>query len=169
MAYGPKPTPPHERFWKHVTPGDPDECWTWQGTCANGYGHLWGGEDYPTQWALAHRISWELRHGVPVPEGLKILHHCDNPTCVNPAHLYAGTQADNARDRAARGRGRETRQRGVANPNVKLTEDQVRAIIAALSEIPRRSQASIAAEFGVKQAQVSRIMHRKAWGHLWLD
>lgn len=133
---------------------------------ANGYGHIWAGTPTQRKVAKAHRISWEIHNG-PIPEGRNVLHHCDNPPCVNPNHLYIGSPADNARDRSGRGRGRENRQRGNANPNAKLTEAQVRQIMEALSVVPRRSQASIAEQFGIKQAQVSRIMHRQAWGHLW--
>lgn len=168
--YGPRPKPPEERFWKHVPSGAPDECWEWQGTRGpppNHYGTIYVSQN-PMRYKKAHRLSWEIHHG-PIPEGKNVLHHCDNPPCVNPAHLYTGTQADNARDRAARGRGRETRpeNRGEQSPVAKLTEVKVRAIIAALQEIPRRSQESIAQEFGVGQAHVSRIMHRRSWAHLW--
>jgi hypothetical protein len=100
---------------------------------------------------------------------MSVLHHCDNPPCVNPAHLYLGGYSENARDRSARRRGRENRpeNRGEQSPRAKLTEAQVRAIVVELQRLPRRSQASIAADFGIKQAQVSRIMRREAWAHLW--
>jgi hypothetical protein len=162
--YGPKPTSPQERFWKHVTPGTPDECWEWQGARTLGYGAIYDGErGWPVK---AHRVSWELHVG-PIPDGRNVLHRCDNPPCVNPHHLYLGSHADNARDRATRGRGRESRQLGEANRNAKLTEAQVREIIAELKKLPRRSQTSIAKDFGVGQAQVSRIMLRQSWTHLW--
>ncbi len=115
----------------------------------------------------AHRLSWEIANGRPVPLGLNVLHSCDNPPCVNPAHLRVGSRADNAQDRADRTRGKEHRQRGEGNDNAKLTEAQVRAILVELQRLPRRSQASIAADFGIKQAQVSRIMLRQSWAHLW--
>ena len=95
----------------------------------------------------ASRLSWEIAHGMPVPDGRKVLHHCDNPPCVYPAHLYVGTNANNARDRGERRRGREHWQQGEANLNAKLTKAQVREIIAALQVLPRRSQADIAREF----------------------
>lgn len=71
-------------------------CWTWNGpTNRGGYG-LWGQK-------LAHRVSWTLANG-PIPDGLFICHHCDNPPCVNPRHLYPGTASDNARDMVTRNR-----------------------------------------------------------------
>lgn len=134
-----------------------------------GYGFLHGGPLHHTgaRWVKAHRIAWEVEHGEPIPDGEFILHHCDNPPCCNPAHLYLGSKRDNARDRTGRGRGKENRQRGENNDNAKLSEADVRAIIVELQKIPRRSQATIAAQFGVQQQQVSRIMHRKSWAHLW--
>lgn len=67
----------------------------------------------------AHRVAWESAHG-PIPDGLLVLHKCDNPPCVNVEHLYLGTHADNARDRESRGRGRP--QGGAFNPNSKVSE-----------------------------------------------
>ncbi len=159
---------PSERFWPKVEKGPPDECWEWKGARhPSGYGFLWAGPLYPSneRFAKAHRLSWEIHAGASVPPGLCVLHHCDNPPCVNPAHLYVGTRAENARDRGLRGRGKE--QRGEASPVARLTEKDVRAIISALQDLPRRSQREIAEEFGIKQPQVSRIMLRKSWGHLW--
>lgn len=115
-------------------------------------------------WVRAHRLSFEMHKG-PVPAGLYVLHKCDNPACVNPAHLYAGTQATNVKDRAARQRGKEHRQNGESNDNAKLTEADVRKIIVLLEE--GKSQVSIAEQFGVKQAQISRIKMRITWRHLW--
>jgi len=82
-------------------------CWIWIGRLDNGgYGvmSIEGENKY------AHRISYELHNG-PIPPGLFVCHHCDTPACINPKHLYAGTQADNMRDMAARGRGRKGRSR----------------------------------------------------------
>jgi hypothetical protein len=86
------------RFWGYVVKGSDNECWEWIGyKRGNGYGgvSLLGKKEY------AHRVSWELAHG-PIQHGLFVLHKCDNPTCVNPAHLYLGTQADNIHDREER-------------------------------------------------------------------
>lgn len=85
-------------FWSKVA-HDPDGCWLWTAFCdANGYGKCnRNGEQ------LAHRVAYKLIHKV-IPDGLDILHRCDNPTCVRPAHLYAGTHQQNMRDRDVRGR-----------------------------------------------------------------
>lgn len=104
---------------------------------------------------VAHRIAYELTHG-PVPEGLHVLHSCDNRPCCNPAHLRVGTNAENVADRAARRRGREHRQAGEANRNVKLSDEAVAAVRAAVTA--GETQTAVALRFGVSQPQVSRIV-----------
>jgi hypothetical protein len=99
-----------ERFWAKVDVRGPDECWPWTGTCKPyGYGQL----IFAGKTLYAHRISWELHHG-PIPAGLCVCHHCDNPPCVNPSCLFLGTNADNARDMVAKGRG-FSRMRGITH------------------------------------------------------
>jgi hypothetical protein len=89
-----------ERFWARVSKGD--GCWEWQGSVgSHGYGQL--SSSPPNKRMLTtHRLSWELHHG-EVPDGLMVLHHCDNKQCVRPDHLYVGTHSDNLRDMWQRG------------------------------------------------------------------
>ena len=88
-----------ERFWAKVNrDGD---CWMWTGTLNHkGYGQFWFG----TKHHQSHRASWMMHRG-PIPDGMWVLHKCDTPSCVNPAHLYLGTHAENMADMVARGRG----------------------------------------------------------------
>lgn len=97
--------PLEERFWERVDKKGPNECWLWTAATAKGYGHI--SENYKR--LSAPRVSLRLS-GVHIPKGKCALHICDVPLCVNPAHLYVGTQADNMRDMYERKRGRNCRK-----------------------------------------------------------
>jgi hypothetical protein len=127
-------------------------CWEWTaykdkkgyGRCGSKHGEV-----------LAHRISHIVFNG-PIPSGLHVLHSCDNPSCVNPAHLRVGTNDDNVMDRHERNRWAS--MPGDKNPNAKLTWDEVRKIRA-----DNRSQSKIGDVFGVSQITVSLIKRGKIW------
>jgi len=158
-----KRRPIAERFWPKVDVRGPEECWEWQGTRegAEGYGILFKerqANGNPTT-LKAHRLSYELNIG-PIPDGLWVLHHCDNRPCVNPAHLYAGTARDNAIDRETRRRGRP--QDGGVNANAKLTAkqvDEIRSRYAAGGV----TQDELAKEYAVIQPHISRIVRGETW------
>jgi hypothetical protein len=95
--------------------------------------------------------------GRPVPADLCACHHCDNPACVRPSHLYVGTPKDNARDAANRG----LLRRGELHPYAKLTESQVREIRSAAGTLE-----TIATQFGISSSAVSLIRNRKTWAHV---
>ena len=83
------------RFWDKVDVREKDECWLWKGAQIEGYGHLvMAGHKKK----LAHRASWEIEYGFPMPHYLQACHHCDVKLCVNPRHIYAGTQSQNMKD-----------------------------------------------------------------------
>jgi len=139
--------PINPNFWSNVKVGSPDECWEWlRGKDGRGYGCLTVGGQRTT----AHRHAYELTHG-PITNGLHVCHTCDNPPCVNPAHLWLGTPADNIRDAAQKGR--------MAN---KLTDKDVRAIRAAYR--PGNGRA-LAKQYGVTGAMISVIVNDKTWLH----
>lgn len=145
---------PEERFWAKVDKSG--DCWEWTASRdRDGYGVF----SDKGQWR-AHRYSYMLEHG-EIPAGMCVMHACDNPPCVNPAHLRLGTNAENAAESAARRR----RPHGVGNPNAKLTEQQVLELRARYSE-GGVTQTKLAAEYGVSTALVSFIVTRKAWRHL---
>src|SRR6476659_8630141 len=106
----PKYPPAEERFWAKVEKGD--ECWIWTGcTDKDGYGRIRvdGSRSGPRTPIRVHRYSWELHNG-EIAEGLWVLHHCDNPSCVRPDHLYLGDAAQNNRDAMSRKRFPKQRQ-----------------------------------------------------------
>lgn len=158
---GPPRSTIKDRFWPKVDRRGPRECWLWTGAVTgNGYdyGYLGrtpaSGHGPAVPAVLAHRLSWEIHKGA-IPRGLCVLHTCDVPRCVNPAHLFVGTRIDNNEDRDAKGRG--YRRHGARNPNVKLTPRQVAEIRGRY--VPGViSQQTLADEYGVKQAQISRIV-----------
>jgi hypothetical protein len=143
-----------DRFLEKVSPEPNTGCWIWTAsTRRDGYGRF----RVEGCTVLAHRVSYELSVG---PIGDKhVLHKCDNPACVNPDHLFLGTNADNMRDRNAKGR--QARQRGEANGSAKLSREDVLAIRG-----DPRTATAVAKEYGVHNATVSQIKRRKTWGHI---
>lgn len=159
---GPKPYPPElarASFWAQVD--KTNGCWLWTGSVNNwGYGRV---KTTFTRERGAHRISWELHNGA-IPKGLLVLHNCDTPRCVNPAHLRLGTDADNAADKAARLRSNH----GVKGNHAKLTEDQVRYVRATYRKTgPNQGNGSrIARELGVGPGVVYAICLGRTWKHV---
>lgn len=144
--------PDDVRFWAKVRKPNQESCWEWQGKMRpDGYGTLSIGAEH----TRAHRISWELHHG-PIPNGLCVLHRCDNRRCVNPVHLFLGTKADNNRDMMQKGRGNQPY--GEKKRNSKLTADAVLMIRASAE-----SNTSLGRKFGVDNSVISRVRNRLSW------
>lgn len=157
MAKGRVPEP----FWDRATIGSNDECWPWKrNTNPQGYGTL----KAQGKMQRAHRLAYELSRG-PIPEGMVVCHTCDNPSCVNPHHLFLGSQRDNVRDMMSKGRQSDTAKSGESNLSAKLTAPQVVAI-RELYASKEHSQSDLATMFGVTRQQISLIVNRKNWTHI---
>ena len=130
-----------ERYLSKVEKRSPDDCWPWLGARnLKGYGIMhWNGHSHN-----AHRFAWELAHG-PIPDGLHCLHHCDNPPCQNPTHLFLDTNDANIADKMAKGRHRGAW--GERSGSAKLTAEQV-------------------LQFGVHKKHIQAIIYGKTWKHL---
>lgn len=175
---------PTDRFWAKVrketspvreglTP-----CWTWTGgTTKNGYGQFC----WPLRGSRAHRLSWFMRFG-DVPQGLLVLHRCDNRPCVNPEHLFLGTHQDNQDDMWAKGRGwsknghhsnpadyrtetKKTYNIGEDHPNAKLNSGQVLEIRHD-HEVNGTRYSVLAKQYHVDRASIRDVILRRSWTHI---
>lgn len=146
------------QFWRRVDLlGD---CWEWTGLRSEwGYGRLsYGGHQF-----AAHRCSYEYAVG-RLPEGMWVLHQCDNPPCVNPAHLFLGTAKDNTADMHAKGRAARLGARGEANRAARLTDDMV--IQIRLDYASGTDTATLAEQFGFTREYIRLLVKGKAWPHV---
>jgi hypothetical protein len=156
---GPRKLTLADRFWSKVDRRGADECWPWTAALnEHGYGVMRPGGQRSGPTIKAHRVSLMLA-GVDI-DGLVIRHSCDNPPCVNPAHLSVGTKADNSADMVSRDR----HARGSRSGTHKLIEPQI-------VEIRRRAEAGefhrvLAAEYGVSRPTITDIANGKTWRHV---
>lgn len=156
------------RFWIKVDrSGGPDTCWIWTGAQRQAFGY--GMFSIGRKSISTHRYSWLLHNGA-IPDGLQVLHHCDNPRCVNPAHLFLGTQKDNVRD--ARDKGRLGQQvnpmcmarRGEINGKSKLNDSAVRLIRRMRQDGYKLRE--IADTIGISVPVVSAVATGRTWKHV---
>lgn len=145
-----------ERFMKFYKVDLDTACWEWTGCLLRGYGQFhYNGRTY-----MAHRVAYELLVS-PMPHGLNVLHRCDNPSCVNPKHLYLGTQQDNVNDMWARGRAKPGAHHGEDHGMAKLRDQEAIAI-----RLSTDTQRSLAKRYNLSQSTVWAIKNRKIWAHL---
>ena len=162
MPYGVK-QPAEERFWSFVDKGDENECWTWTGTKRRGYGQIW----IDGKLIFSHRYSYVKHNPYGLSfddiEGCVVCHACDNPACVNPAHLFVGTTQDNIIDRDVKGR--QVTAKGENNARAKLQDFHIREIRHAYAA-GGVTQQNLADEFGVHRSVITNIINNKAWKHI---
>jgi len=154
--------PPETRFWARVEiPDNADDCWLWVGgTYSIGYGAMMINYKH----IGAHRFSYQLHCG-PIPKGMFVCHHCDNPACVNPKHLFLGTPRDNMRDKMRKGRGgivSVPHPSGEDHYKSKLTSVQVHEI-RHLHATSGFTYKELADKYGVTTSSIHGIVTWKSW------
>jgi hypothetical protein len=161
---GPKPAFLAERLAAQIDSSLLDGCWPWRGDCSDsGYGRIRVGSaaDGTRRMELAHRVKWRITFG-DIPDGLDVLHKCDNPPCCRPDHLFLGTNADNMRDRDAKGRGTPPPHYvGELHPRAKLTANDVATIRTLVAS--GASQSALGRQFGVTHSAIGRIVRGTGW------
>lgn len=159
-------TASEEEKWKRVKQGfekkvikNHDNCWGWKGNTHSslGYGRVQYNNKHKMK--AAHNISWMIHRGI-IPDGMRVLHKCDNPICTNPDHLFLGTQYENVRDMVYKNRQAKGSKCGLA----KLNEEKVKEIKNLLEK--GVSAAILSAEYGVSKTVIFNIKNNKSWRHV---
>lgn len=147
--------PLKERFLAKIARA-PNGCWNWTASKSRkGYGQI--KRDGSQSYILAHRASYEIYKG-PIPSKMLVCHRCDNPGCVNPKHLFVGTNADNMADMVRKQR--QNFPKGEKNPRAVLTKENVKFIKSSRGKI---SGAELARKYGVTRTQIGHIWHGRSW------
>lgn len=151
------------RFWSKVAEERQPACWPFTGSRhPTGYGLFKIGSrtDESVRTERAHRVAYQLVHG-PIPDGLHVLHRCDNRACCNPTHLFLGTNSENVADRVRKGRS----SKGERQADAKLTSEKVRDARAIHAE-GRSTVSAIARQFGVSHVTMWKAVHGQTWRHV---
>jgi hypothetical protein len=136
-------------------------CWLWSGyKNADGYGVMGIGRKV----IKAHRVAYMIYKG-EIPEGMNVCHTCDVPSCVNPEHLWIGTQKENVLDMCLKKRHVPSSSKGESHSQAKLSEEQVKLIRTMYTNL-KISHASLSEQFGVSRGQIGHIISRKSWSHI---
>lgn len=151
-----------KRFGTKYAVNEETDCWEWQaGIGTQGYGRFKIQQPEPRT-VYAHRVSFVMHAGA-IPEGSLVLHKCDNRRCVNPAHLFLGSQLDNMQDMAKKGR--DINRVGSKNPNAKLSDTDVFDIYDFYEKT--KSTLKVAAEWNITKNMAWLIVRGKQWKHLF--
>lgn len=150
------------KFWEKVDIKSENECWEWRASRSKkGYGSFWlslGNSN--SKLIPAHRMAYALQYNlIIIPPDMCVLHHCDNPPCCNPNHLFLGTNNDNVQDKVRKGRMNPLK--GEKNPCARLTEDDILSI--RKSRANGETCVSIAKRYSMTSANISHIARGKGW------
>lgn len=156
----------HQRFATKFRRDGPNGCWIWTAaTMHKGYGKISIGGSKPVigkcKLISAHRVAWLLAHGVLPTRPIQVCHRCDNPPCVNPDHLFLGTQKENIADMIKKGRGSPP----PPNLGTKLTAKKVQRILKTWW-CGGVLKCDLAAQYGVSASMIGQIIQGSAWKHL---
>jgi hypothetical protein len=149
-----------ERFWRFVDKKSDNECWNWLGQTIKGYGRISAGQRGDNSLG-AHRVSWEIHNNQKIPNGMFVMHSCDNPSCVNPTHLSIGTPKDNSDDMIAKGRKKIVIPLGEKNGKAIINADIVRLI--RNSDL---SNAKLARQLNVSNGCIRSVRSKRTWKHI---
>ena len=152
-----------DRFWAKVSVGELEECWLWTATKTRfGYGSFRVGSltDGTRRKEMAHRVAYMLSTGKDIPAGMVVMHSCDNPQCVNPAHLSVGTYSENGKQAYDRQRRFSTVKPREGHPRARLTESQVSYIRKVGNS---RTLKSMAEEFNVSKSTIDAVRRNVNW------
>ena len=149
-----------ERFWQKVNKKSEEECWEWLGSTHHQWGY--GGFNIDGKYMAAHRYSWIFHNG-EISKDKIICHHCDNPSCVNPLHLFMGTNQDNSDDMY--NKNRQAIVIGEKNPKAKLLEADVLKI-RWMFKSGKYSKVALGKMFGVTPGSIAHIVKRRQWIHI---
>lgn len=148
-----------DNFWRKVSVKKFDECWEWQGARNKIRPQLtYGWFRLGNRMRLAHCVSWIINCG-DIPKELHVLHKCDNPPCVNPRHLWLGTQQENVKDMFSKGR---KNHKGENHPQSKLKEKQVEKI-KTMYRAGNHSYTELACIFQMSKGAINHILNSRSW------
>lgn len=165
ISYYQRNKPLNIKFWEKVEMTSINDCWMWKASKnKKGYGNFYVSiGNSKDKHILAHRMAYILwNHLNEIPDGLQVLHRCDNPSCCNPAHLFLGTNQDNMNDMMQKGRRGD--KSGEHNSQAKLTSEDV-FLMRNMRKMGMTYE-KIAIEFGLHLSTVADICNGKSWKHL---
>lgn len=160
MSNNPLPDFLISKFFTYVDISQPENCWNWNGGLHNGYGIFSARRYFPNRSVAAHRFSWKLHNKQEIPSNMHVCHKCDNPRCVNPSHLFLGTDLDNMHDASLKGR----LPRGSSHYSAKLKNSDIPLIREYLRH--GYTVRSLGKIFNVSWSAIMAIKRGVTWKHI---